>query len=351
MKEAASSINEIKRKKENERIYQNLKEGLETYEGPDVSKLGEVLYAGKLLMFDKNLLSKNKSLKGTSFSFFLFPEVMMYCKETKRSKGCGYKFKGFTVHSVSTLKEHVVDLACEEDLKLGWELSCKTETGSKNLVLNCFSIEDKEMWVNLVSKCIKKNEEKSSSEKDAEIKLYVSKVTEQSSSDSLLYRTMSARVKNTPVLRGLSGKKNTEDGSQLAVFASSSSVTSVTAMNSMGKQSMSARQSFGTMESLRTQLQHEMAQKALLSETVTRLTKQLEEFDLKVKLLIEENEKYKELISRKMDHESNRKNMSVDEKKDLVKLLKAEADAREEISKQIKNFVSIIDSKRTGAGL
>lgn len=126
MKAVAHNINEIKRRRENERTLVELQTRIEGYENlPPIVEFGSLLHDGKLSMTEvvapsKQLSSvvnsKDSALVGVNsatFHFFLLSEALFYCKEKKKEKtasAVSYRFKGMIPMNAIIVNGHVDDL-------------------------------------------------------------------------------------------------------------------------------------------------------------------------------------------------------------------------------------------------
>ena len=82
------------------------------FQGPSLTTLGPLLQDGKLSMVEKQAYTKqSSSTKEAPFCFFLFEEVLLFCKEVKRNKvgAASYKYKGYIPTAVASVKELAAD--------------------------------------------------------------------------------------------------------------------------------------------------------------------------------------------------------------------------------------------------
>jgi hypothetical protein len=117
--------------------------------------------------------------KDNTYHFFLFEELMIYCKEQKRArdKSIGYRFKGLIPVNMIVVKDHVVNFGDAEgmcnpveqkkkvkvmnihsphiifaEMKHAWELV--RMDSQKTFVMMTKSLEEKERWINLIVELI-----------------------------------------------------------------------------------------------------------------------------------------------------------------------------------------------------
>lgn len=112
MKDVATAINEIKRKKENEKTLKLLINNLESYEGPPIADLGDLLLDGNIIMQEKgNSMTKLKTSKDQALHFFLFEDAIIYCKESAKTKNgpITYKFKGVVSVALLQINDQMTD--------------------------------------------------------------------------------------------------------------------------------------------------------------------------------------------------------------------------------------------------
>lgn len=114
MKDVALAVNEIKRKKENQATLTDFAARIEGYDGVPILSYGNLLQDGKMLMIDKSfMLSKSKfgtTKNDYNMNFFLFEEVLMFCKENKKQRASGYKYKGIIPTACLTTSPTVNDI-------------------------------------------------------------------------------------------------------------------------------------------------------------------------------------------------------------------------------------------------
>jgi hypothetical protein len=180
MKDAASSINEIKRQKENQRTLLALQERIEGYEvrpkstplyqGPEITSYGALLQDGKMVMVERQSGRGNKikDKDANGFHFFLFEDVILYCKDvSKKNSATGYKFKGLIPISLIVVRERISDLGDSEgnvhssmiwmisETKFAWELMRMDL--QKSYIMTCATYEEKDRWLNLILENIEKS--------------------------------------------------------------------------------------------------------------------------------------------------------------------------------------------------
>jgi hypothetical protein len=85
-KEAASTVNDIQRVKENKKIFNELQSRIEGWEGADISE-------NNIELLLESVVSKISHGKSQDRQFFLFDKLLLYCKENPLKKK-SYQFKG-----------------------------------------------------------------------------------------------------------------------------------------------------------------------------------------------------------------------------------------------------------------
>ncbi|KAI3646710.1 hypothetical protein MP228_009638 [Amoeboaphelidium protococcarum] len=166
MKEVASAVNEIKRRKENERTVVELQQKIEGFEGPSITEFGHLIQDGRMMMIDKSALNAKSKIsaiaKDNTLNFFLFEDVLLICKENAKKKGAtsaaGYKFKAAVPLTMITVRDSVSDIGNSDEYKFCWELF-RIDV-QKTLIVSSSSYEEKERWISLINENTEKSAQK-----------------------------------------------------------------------------------------------------------------------------------------------------------------------------------------------
>lgn len=153
MKEVASAINEIKRKKEDARKLWKSIGKIEGYDGPSIESFGELVLDGRMMMLERQqLLSRVKfgaTIKDISFRFMLFPNLLMVFKEGRGSRAQNSNFmlklKLLLPLNELAVSEELNGSEFGDDSMNSWTL--KHKESQKTFILTNATADEKDKWV------------------------------------------------------------------------------------------------------------------------------------------------------------------------------------------------------------
>ena len=193
MKAISADINEVKRKKENERNLQSLHSHLEGFDG-SVMAFGELILSGYLVFAEKQI-SKNGKPPRDTYHCFLFEDIMFLCRDVignpsmfsaspagRKSTGKsasnsfshsssgssaninGYKYKSSVyTRDLKVISSTNSDLSNNVEDMFSWEML--RQDLQKTFIITCRSLEEKDRWIQTIIDCGAKSAVKSAEER------------------------------------------------------------------------------------------------------------------------------------------------------------------------------------------
>lgn len=128
---------------------------------------------GSVQILDKQFVaSKTKfgtAVKDAAYRCFLFEDVLLTCKEIKKTKTgpVSYKFKSYVYTRDMQIKDKPAagEILSNEDVKCSWEY---TTSQQKSYIVICGTPEDKDRWVSTLNDCVAKSNAKPANERGME---------------------------------------------------------------------------------------------------------------------------------------------------------------------------------------